>query len=162
MPAQSIRRTKIVATLGPAWSEPARMHALLDAGVNVVRINASHGTAEIRTRWIETLKKVREERQDSIAILFDLQGPRIRVGALPAPIRLVPGSDVTFAPEESASGDQIPTTYSALASDVRVGARILLDDGLLAVEVTGIEGDRVRGRVIHGGEIGRASCRERV
>ncbi|HKV73931.1 MAG TPA: pyruvate kinase [Gemmatimonadales bacterium] len=153
MPLPSVRRTKIVATLGPAWSEPDRMNALLDAGVNVVRINASHGTPEIRTRWIETLKAVRDKRQDSVAILLDLQGPRIRVGALAEPIKLVRGGVVTFAPEEVAVAGEIPTTYAALAGDVKAGARILLDDGLLAVEVSGIKGDRVTGTVIHGGEL---------
>lgn len=153
MSAQSVRRTKIVATLGPAWSDPARMHALLDAGVNVVRVNASHGTPAIREQWITTLKKVREERTESVAILLDLQGPRIRVGALPQPIKLVPGTDVVFAPEEVAGSGEIPTTYEALAHDVRVGARILLDDGLLSVEVLRVDGTRVHGRVIHGGEL---------
>ncbi|MEO8031238.1 MAG: pyruvate kinase [Gemmatimonadota bacterium] len=153
MSAQSIRRTKIVATLGPAWSDPARMHALLDAGVNVVRINASHGTPAIRAEWVATLKQVLAQRKDSVAILLDLQGPRIRVGALTAPVRLVPGSDIIFAPEEAAGPGEIPTTYEALAHDVRIGARILLDDGLLSVEVIRVDGTRVHGRVVHGGEL---------
>jgi len=151
--SKSIRRTKIVATLGPAWSEPSRIHALLDAGVDVVRINASHGTAEARAGWVQTLKEVRAARRSSVAILFDLQGPRIRVGAMEAPVRLVEGTTVVFAPEENARAGEIPTTYADLAADVHVGARILLDDGLLNVEVIAVEGDRVRGRVIYGGEL---------
>ncbi len=153
MPHSPIRRTKIVATLGPAWEHPAQMAALLDAGVDVVRINASHGTPEIRARWIEQLRGVTEKRREAVGVLLDLQGPRIRIGALPAPLRLAPGEIVTFAPEAEATAGEIPTTYDDLASDVRVGARILLDDGLLALEVVGISDHRVRARVHYGGEL---------
>jgi pyruvate kinase len=148
-----IRRTKIVATLGPAWERPTQMTALLDAGVDVVRINASHGTPEIRARWIEQLRGVTAQRREAVGVLLDLQGPRIRIGALPSPLRLAPGETVTFAPEAEATAGEIPTTYDDLASDVRVGARILLDDGLLALEVVGISDHRVRARVHYGGEL---------
>ena len=145
------RFTKIVATLGPAWSTPDQMHALLDGGVNVVRINASHGTPAIREQWISGLQQVLAARKDAAAILLDVQGPRIRVGDLAEPITLTPGQDVVFAPEAVARPGEIPTTYDDLAVDVKVGARVLLDDGLLSVEVTGISGDRVRGVVRYGG-----------
>ena len=139
MPA-SVRRTKIVATLGPSWAEPAQMTALLDAGVNVVRINASHGTPEIRARWISEIQALMRSRAESVAILVDLQGPRIRVGTLAEPLTLEAGQRVVFAPEAEAEGGEIPTTYDGLAADVRIGARILLDDGLLSLEVTGGRG----------------------
>ena len=151
MPASGIRRTKIVATLGPSWSDPARMAQLLDAGVNVVRVNASHGTPEIRAKWIRDLQEVRAHRSAPVAILMDLQGPRIRVGDLAEPRELAAGQRVTFAPEEGATAAELPTTYAALARDVRVGSMILLDDGLLAVAVTGVRGDRVDGVVRYGG-----------
>src|SRR4051812_42404340 len=99
MPSTSLRRTKIVATLGPAWDQPSGMTALLDAGVDVVRINASHDTAEVRTRWIDQLRAVMNSRREAAAVLLDLQGPRIRVGALSGPMKLVPGQRVVFAPE---------------------------------------------------------------
>ncbi len=153
MPRASIRRTKIVATLGPAWETPAQMTALLDAGVNVVRINASHGTPEIRSRWIHQLRTVFEGRREAAAVLLDLQGPRIRVGNLPGPVRLEPGQHVVFAPENLAKPGEIPTTYEDLARDVRIGARILLDDGLIAVEVRRIEDERVDAVVHYGGEL---------
>ncbi|MGH7559452.1 MAG: pyruvate kinase [Gemmatimonadales bacterium] len=149
----AIRRTKIVATLGPAWEQPAQMRALLDAGVNVIRINASHGTPEIRARWINDLREVQQLRTTSSAILVDLQGPRIRVGDLPTPRVLEPGQIVTFAPEDTAGEDEIPTTYAQLAGDVLPGSRILLDDGLLAVDVLEIRGDKVKGRVRFGGTL---------
>jgi pyruvate kinase len=129
------------------------MIALLDAGVNVVRINASHGTPEIRAGWIRTLQGLLRDRTEAAAILVDLQGPRIRVGTLPQPLRLEAGQRVVFAPEADAREGEIPTTYDALAADVRVGARILLNDGLLALEVTGVEDQRVEAVVHYGGEL---------
>ena len=153
MPRVPIRRTKIVATLGPAWDTPQKMTALLDAGVNVVRINASHGTAEIRARWIEQLRGVLEGRREAAAILLDLQGPRIRIGNLQQPIRLEPGQEVVFAPEDDVRPGEIPTTYDDLARDVRVGATILLDDGLMALEVRGLRDSRVEAVVQYGGEL---------
>jgi pyruvate kinase len=127
------------------------MHQLLDAGVNVVRVNASHGSHETRSGWIKLLQAVQAERSTASAILVDLQGPRIRVGALPAPLELRPGEGVVFAPEALAGEGEIPTTYTALAEDVHPGALILLDDGLLAARVTGVRGDRVDATVLHGG-----------
>lgn len=151
MPPTAIRRTKIVATLGPAWAAPDQMARLLEAGVNVVRVNASHGTAELRAQWIRDIQAVRQARNLPVAILVDLHGPRIRVGDLPEPLELKPGQKVTFAPEGVAEGGEIPTTHAALAGDVRAGSRILLDDGLLAVEVTGVRDVRVDGTVRYGG-----------
>ncbi|HEY7637289.1 MAG TPA: pyruvate kinase [Gemmatimonadales bacterium] len=150
---RAVRRTKIVATLGPSWDQPEQIAALLDAGVDVVRINASHGTPEIRSRWVDRLRQVFSSRAHAAAILFDLQGPRIRVGGLAEPLRLEPGEPVVFAPEEEARSGEIPTTYEALARDLRPGARILLDDGLLDLEVTGIDRRRVKAVVHYGGEL---------
>jgi pyruvate kinase len=147
------RRTKIVATLGPASATASTIGALLEAGTNVVRINSSHGTPEIRGEWMELVKQVRVEGKRQVALLVDLQGPRIRVGDLPAPRMLEPGSEVTFAPEADARGEDIPTTYDELADDVRPGTRILLDDGLLEGEVRRVAGRRVHVRVLHGGEL---------
>jgi pyruvate kinase len=129
------------------------MTALLDAGVNVVRINASHATSEIRAHWIGELQSLMKHRAESGAILVDLQGPRIRIGTLREPLRLEPGQRVVFVPEPDAQSGEIPTTYDALADDVRVGARILLDDGLLALEVIGVREQRVEAVVHYGGEL---------
>src|SRR5918994_364357 len=153
MPRLPIRRTKIVATLGPAWDNPPKMTALLDAGVNVVRINASHGTAEIRARWIQQLRGVLQARREAVAILLDLQGPRIRIGNLQQITRLEPGQQVVFAPEDDAKPGEIPTTYDDLARDVRIGATILLDDGLMALEVRGVRDARVEAVVQYGGDL---------
>ena len=148
---QVIRRTKIVATLGPATGSEQQIASLLDAGANVLRINASHGTAETRAEWIAAARTVADKKGLPVAVLLDLQGPRIRVGDLSSPRELTAGQHVVFAPEDLARGDELPTTYAELATDARVGSRILLNDGLLAVEVTGVDAPRVRGRVVDGG-----------
>lgn len=147
-----IRRTKIVATLGPATNTPRTVGALVRAGIDVARINASHGTAEQRAALIRLVREQAAEAGRPVAVLLDLQGPRIRVGDLAAPIRLEPGQHVTFAPEETAVTGQIPTTYD-LSRDVVSGGRVLLDDGLIAVEVTAVKGKLVMGTVVYGGEL---------
>jgi pyruvate kinase len=147
-----IRRTKIVATLGPATSTPASVASLVAAGIDVARINASHGTADQRASLIRLVREAAAKAGRPVAVLVDLQGPRIRVGDLATPIQLAPGARVVFALEEHAAAGEIPTTYD-LARDVRVGARVLLDDGLIAVEVTAVRGSRVEGRVVYGGEL---------
>ena len=147
----TVRRTKIVATIGPSWETPEAIRAMLRAGVDVVRVNASHGDPAWRRRIIASVREAREDLGCATGILLDLHGPRIRVGRLAEPITLEAGQAVTFAPEDTASGGDIPTTYAELAADVGAGARILLDDGLLEVEVTGTRGDRVEGIVRNGG-----------
>jgi pyruvate kinase len=151
MSTPQVRRTKIVATLGPAWENEEQLVAMLDAGVDIVRVNASHGSPAIRERWIRLLHSVRDQRQSPTGILVDLHGPRIRVGALAAPITLTVGDTIRFAPEADAGDTDIPTTYAALAGDVQPGSVILLDDGLLRVDVTAIRGDVVEGVVHYGG-----------
>ncbi|HWC72769.1 MAG TPA: pyruvate kinase [Gemmatimonadales bacterium] len=146
-----IRKTKIVATLGPATGNAKSIAALLQAGTNVLRINASHGTPEQRAEWIGVARNVANQNGVAVAVLLDLQGPRIRVGDLSSPRELRPGQEIVFAPEDVAQGDELPTTYDGLATDAKVGSRILLNDGLLSVEVTAVESPRVRGRVIDGG-----------
>ncbi len=149
----SVRRAKIVATLGPGSADPALVAALIAAGMDVARLNASHGTREQLAGLIGTVRAAATDADKPIATLLDLQGPRIRVGDLPARRVLVAGEEVVFAPEGTAAAGEIPTTYAALAQDVRVGARILLDDGLLSAEVTAVEPPRVRSRVVFGGTL---------
>jgi len=147
----SVRRAKIVATLGPGSADPALVAALIAAGMDVARLNASHGTQEQLAELIGTVRAAAEDAGKPTAILLDLQGPRIRVGNLPSPLTLTVGQEVVFAPEETVAAGEIPTTHAALAADVRVGGRILLDDGLIAAEVTAVEPPRVRSRVVSGG-----------
>ncbi len=147
------RRTKIIATVGPASGDEPVLGRLVDEGVDVFRINSSHGSPARWTPWIDSIRRVAEQAGKHVGILLDLQGPRIRVGQLPEPRMLEYGSEIVFAPESAATGVDIPTTYDALARDVRPGSTILLNDGLLAAEVTQIEGVRVRAVVRQGGEL---------
>src|SRR3954463_12056246 len=128
-------RTKIVCTLGPASSSRESLRALMDGGLNVARINFSHSTHEQHAATIALVREVAAEMGRPVAILGDLQGPRIRIGDLPAPLQLEDGSDVTLVYEEHAAGAEIPVTYEALAEDVHVGDRVLINDGLIELVV---------------------------
>jgi pyruvate kinase len=145
------RRTKIVCTLGPASSTREQLRGLMEAGLNVARLNFSHGTHDQHLTLIETVREVARDVNCPVAILGDLQGPRIRVGDLAAPVRLEEGTDVVLVYEDDARPGDIPTTYAGLAGDVHVGDRILLDDGLLELMVLDVTNGRVSSRVVHGG-----------
>src|SRR5256712_12500498 len=148
-----MRRAKIVATLGPATGTPGRIATLIEGGANVIRGTASQGTAETRGGWMEVVRRAADGAGLPVAVLVDLQGPRIRVGELAGSRVLRPGEVVVFAPQELATGDEIPTTYADLARDARPRARILLNDGLLAVEVTEIAPPRARALGGEGGPL---------
>ena len=148
-------RTKIVCTLGPASSTREALRSLVDAGLDVARINFSHSTHEQHAATIRLIRDVAEETGRPIAILGDLQGPRIRIGELTAPRELADGSDVVLAPEavRRERSDEVPVTYELLAEDVHVGDRILINDGLLELVVLDVDKPRVTARVLHGGPL---------
>src|SRR5256712_9780224 len=148
-----MRRAKIVATLGPATGTPGRIATLIEGGANVIRGTASQGTAETRGGWMEVVRRAADGAGLPVAVLVDLQGPRIRVGELAGSRVLRPGEVVVFAPQELATGGEIPPTYADLARDARPRARILLNDGLLAAEVTEIAPPRGRALVVDGGPL---------
>jgi pyruvate kinase len=125
----------------------------MEAGLNVARINFSHGTHEQHAATIALIRQVAAEFRRPVAILGDLQGPRIRIGDLPASRMLSEGSDVTLVPEREETGDEIPVTYASLANDVHVGDRILINDGLIELVALEVEKPRVLARVLHGGEL---------
>jgi pyruvate kinase len=150
-PAPARSRTKIVCTLGPASSSPEVLRSLMDAGLNVARINFSHGTHQDQAARIALVRRIAKELGRPVAILGDLQGPRIRVGDLKAPLTLEDGHEVTLAPEDRAAGADIPITYDGLARDVKAGSRVLMDDGLLELAVTAVRAPKVQARVVHGG-----------
>ena len=144
-------RTKIVATIGPACDRPEGLRALLAAGVDVARINMAHGTHEEHARVIDGLRGIARDLAKPVAVLVDLAGPKIRIGALPAPVELHAGDAVTLAPEARATGSELPHTFPPLAADVTPGNRILLDDGLMELRVERVEGERVQATVVQGG-----------
>ncbi|RMH16060.1 MAG: pyruvate kinase [Gemmatimonadetes bacterium] len=144
-------RTKIVCTLGPASSDPATIQALVDGGLDVARINMSHGRHAEHRGLIEAVRAAADRAGRPVAILADLAGPKIRVGDLPEPVTLEEGATVVLAQPGAESEGDIPTTYAHLAEDLSPGDRVLLDDGLLELECTGTEGGRAFFTVVRGG-----------
>jgi pyruvate kinase len=148
-----LRRTKIVATVGPACDTEEKIAALLDAGVDVFRLNFSHGERAAKSVLIKTIRDLASSRDLAVAILGDLQGPKIRTGLMiGGALQLVPGSEVVITTREVlGSGSTIPTIYQGLPTDVVPGDRILLDDGLMELKVLGVSGQDVRCTVVSGG-----------
>lgn len=148
-----LRRTKIVATVGPACDSEVMLNALLEAGVDVFRLNFSHGDQAGKVPIIRTIRELSRRRQRAVAILGDLQGPKIRTGRMKGgALELVDGSEVTVTTREvEGEGNLIPTVYQGLPHDVVAGDRILLDDGLMELKVLATSGDEVRCRVVTGG-----------
>jgi pyruvate kinase len=155
---QAARRTKIVATLGPASRTPERIAALIHAGVDVFRLNFSHGAREEHAAVYNRVREQCALLGRPVAILQDLQGPKIRVGKLEGggPLELVEGQELTIVAEPDVVGREglIATNYEHLPYDVRPGDRILLDDGLLELAVVAADPPRVRTFVVHGGPLG--------
>ncbi len=152
-----MRRTKIVCTIGPATSSEERLEQLMRAGMNVARLNFSHGTHQEHELVIERVRAISTRLGCAVAILQDLQGPKIRTGKLQdgKPVTLVDGSQVTITTRDVVGNTQIiSTTYRPLPQDVKTGDRILLDDGLLELRALGTGETDVQCEVVHGGELG--------
>lgn len=145
--------TKIVCTLGPSTSTPEAIRALVEGGMNVARLNMAHGERAQHRELIAQVRAAAKTLGRAVGVLVDLQGPKIRVGALAQPLELVAGRPVVMVPEGEAREGELPTTYEALADDVRPGDRVLLDDGLLELTVRGVSERRVTLDVLRGGVI---------
>ena len=153
----TVRRAKIVCTIGPASNSEEMIRELMLAGMDVARLNFSHGEHSAHAEVIHRLRKVASELNRTICILQDLQGPKIRTGRLKdrAPIMLETGKLVTItSDDELGTSDRISTTYQALAQDVKAGEHILLSDGRIELVVTEIVGGNVVCRVLNGGALG--------
>ncbi len=151
----SLRRTKIVATLGPATEGEQQIRSLVEAGINAVRLNFSHGSHSDYSRVIATVRAVASEAGRPIAIIADLQGPKIRVGEMPEDgVDLLRGQEVTLTTQRiTGSRDLIPVNYTDLVQVVEKGSRILLDDGRIALKVLDRSGGDVVCRVTAGGHL---------
>ncbi|WP_116211186.1 pyruvate kinase [Streptomyces olivoreticuli] len=150
-----MRRAKIVCTLGPATDSYEQIKSLVEAGMDVARFNLSHGTYVDHEARYQRVRKAAEETGRSIGILADLQGPKIRLGRFrEGPVLLERGDEFTITVEDI-EGDRhrCGTTYDGLAADVTRGERILVDDGRVTLEVTSVDGPRVRTVVIEGGMV---------
>jgi pyruvate kinase len=126
---------------------------LIEAGMNVARLNFSHGTHEHHAEVIDIVRRVAESLDRPVALLGDLQGPRIRVGDLDEPRTVELGQDVVLVHEGEDAPGEIPITYDHLADDVHEGDRILIDDGLIELIAIDVKAPRVRARVLNGGSI---------
>jgi pyruvate kinase len=158
LPASTIRRAKIICTVGPACHSEAMLRDLMRLGMDVARLNFSHGTHEEHALHIERLRRAAEQENRTICILQDLQGPKIRTGRLKdgTPVILRTGSRVTITPRDiEGTASVIATTFQGLAREVAPGARILLTDGLIELRVVRVRGDDVECEVINGGQLGQ-------
>src|SRR3984885_14610129 len=147
-------RAKIVCTLGPASATPERIGDLIDAGMSVARLNFSHGSHEDHAKMLQVVRTEADRRGRAIAVLLDLQGPKIRVCKFATgQVELKPGDDFTITTDTNVVGDakRVATTYSQLPLDVRAGDQILLDDGYLSLAVTDVRGHEVKTVVVSGG-----------
>ncbi|MFD3257895.1 pyruvate kinase [Paenibacillus lentus] len=150
-----MRKTKIVCTIGPSSESLENTKKLIMAGMNVARLNFSHGDFEEHGNRIKVIRQASEELGKSIAILLDTKGPEIRTGKLKEePIELVQDEFITLTTEEILGDkDRISITYQNLPQDVEVGSTILIDDGLIGLTVVDIQGTEIKCRVINGGPI---------
>jgi pyruvate kinase len=150
-----VRRAKIVCTLGPAVSSEAQIAALVDAGMDVARLNLSHGEYADHEQVYLRVRRASDKTGRGVAVLVDLQGPKIRVGTFASgPVELVDGAEFTITTED-VPGDEheVGTTYDGLPGDVKAGDRLLIDDGKVALECVRVDGPRVVTKVVEGGRV---------
>ena len=154
-----MRRAKIVSTLGPACASPGLLEKLIQHGLDVARLNFSHGRQEDHAQVLDRLRAASRHLGRAVAVLQDLQGPKIRTGPLKAGregVVLRPGAELVITTEGEFPGDEklVSTTYPHLAEDVRPGDRLLIDDGLIELRVLSTDGVRARAEVVEGGVLG--------
>jgi len=145
-------KTKIIATIGPGSGSDEKIAELIKAGARIFRINSSHGTADIHKESIEKIRRISQELKEFIAIILDLQGPKIRIGNLPEPIELGKNQEIALkpCPDFNETG-VLPVDYAGIIQDVKKDDHLLLDDGKIELVVTEILSDRVKTMVLRGG-----------
>jgi pyruvate kinase len=151
--AEPLRRTKIVATIGPACSTPEKLLELVRAGVDGARLNLSHGTHDQHREWARMVRETERELGRSIALIADLQGPKLRIGDLEEPISLRRGEAITVGPADGASNGQLPVSPSVISEVLQPGHDVLIDDGLVRLRVDSVESGRATCTVVEGGVI---------
>src|ERR1700688_4158479 len=151
------RRAKIICTIGPSCSTEAALRELIRVGMDVARLNFSHGSHQDHARHLQTLRRVAAEEGKTICILQDLQGPKIRTAMLKGhePVTLKSGGQVTITTRDvEGTAELISTTFKALADEVRPGTCILLSDGRIELRVVSVSGDEIECQVLNGGTLG--------
>jgi pyruvate kinase len=155
--AEPLRRAKIVATLGPASSTPEMFRLLVRAGLDVARLNFSHGSHEQKSELIAMVRKIAAEENKPICILADLQGPKIRTGTLVdhMPVHLEAGKRLTITPDKiEGTAQKVSTVFTTLAENLKPGDQVLLSDGLIELRVLELQGADVVTEIINGGTLG--------
>src|SRR5918911_3588819 len=149
------RRAKIVCTLGPATSTLEQVTALVEAGMDVARLNFSHGAHEDHAAAYTVVRQASDRTGHAVAVLADLQGPKIRLGTFAdGPVVWETGSRVCITVEDvEGTAERVSTTYKDLANDVRIGDRLLIDDGKLSLTVVDVQGPDVWCLVLEGGPV---------
>jgi pyruvate kinase len=151
--AAPLRRTKIVATIGPACSTPEKLLELVRAGVDGARLNLSHGTHDQHREWARMVRETERELGRPIALIADLQGPKLRIGDLAEPVSLRRGEAVTVGPADGASNGQLPVSPSVISEVLQPGHDVLIDDGLVRLRVDSVESGRATCTVVEGGVV---------
>ncbi|HVU76272.1 MAG TPA: pyruvate kinase [Gaiellaceae bacterium] len=147
------RRTKIVATIGPATSTHEAVRELVEAGVDAIRLNLSHGTHDDHAASAQIVREVQGELGKPLALIADLQGPKLRIGDLDAPRMLLKGEDVQVVGEQHAVDSELPVAPAVIGEVLRPGHDILIDDGLVRLTVTEVDQGRALCTVVVGGEV---------
>jgi pyruvate kinase len=147
------RRTKIVATLGPSTDSPERLRALVEAGVDAVRFNLSHGTHAEHSERAWLAREIAADVGRPIALIADLQGPKLRIGDLPQPVVLAKGEHVTVCAQEMAADGELPVSPAVIGDVLAEGHDVLIDDGLVRLRVEEVERGRARCAVLVGGRV---------
>jgi pyruvate kinase len=153
-----VRKTKIVATIGPACSSPEMLKSMIEAGMNVARLNLSHGSLEAHKEQITRLRTAASQLKKNIAIMIDTRGIEIRTGLVQDDSAdLVPGETFSlYTDDRPGNATGVSVTYRKLFEEVRQGTPILLDDGAIELEVTRVEDGVIHCRVVHGGRLGHS------
>ena len=153
--AEGMRRAKIVCTMGPATSSPDQVRALVSAGMDVARLNLSHGSYADHEKVYLAVRDAADATGRSVGILADLQGPKIRLGTFPGgPVRLEAGAEFSITTDDiPGTVHEVSTTYQGLPQDVRIGDRVLVDDGRVSLQAIDVTATWVRTRVIVGGVV---------
>jgi pyruvate kinase len=150
-----MRRTKIVCTIGPASEKPTTLTAMMRAGMDVARLNFSHGTHSGHRALYRSIRKAAKTVGKHVPIIGDLQGPKIRLGTLPKEgVHLTTGSDIVISTTIDTYRDGVlPVTHKKLHKELKVGERVLIDDGLVEAKVHAVRGKRIQVKIINGGKV---------
>ncbi len=150
-----MRRTKIVCTIGPSIDQAAQIERIIDAGMDVARLNLSHGSSEDHYRRLDLIRQQAEQKKRTAGFMIDTRGPEVRTGDLKEDMVFLEEGGEFVLTTEQVEGDssRVSVTYPDLHRDLKAGCRVLIDDGLIVLEVLEVSGRNIRCRVVHGGEL---------